>query len=294
MGWKIIEIENTQKLNLFLDNLVIFNNDNERITIPIIDIDVLLINNYKINISVQLINKLADNNVLLIICDNNYLPCSLVVPIIGNYNTIKILDNQLNWNHKWKSMIWKQIIKMKITNQKELISNMTENKIIENELNSFLSQIKDYDITNREGHASKIYWHTLFGINFKRFEDDYINKLLNYGYTILRGYFTRSIIKKGLDPRISIFHKSFHNYFSLSSDLMEPFRILIDIVVYKIYKIGEINFYEHKQLLIEIFNQKILVNDKYQFINNAIDMFVDCIVNQTELPTLNFNELFKI
>lgn len=71
MGWKIIEIENTQKLNLFLDNLVIFNNDNERITIPIIDIDVLLINNYKINISVQLINKLADNNVLLIICDNN-------------------------------------------------------------------------------------------------------------------------------------------------------------------------------------------------------------------------------
>lgn len=294
MGWKIIEIENTQKLNLFLDNLVIFNNDNERITIPIIDIDVLLINNYKINISVQLINKLADNNVLLIICDNNYLPCSLVVPIIGNYNTIKILDNQLNWNHKWKSMIWKQIIKMKITNQKELISNMTENKVIENELNSFLSQIKDYDITNREGHASKIYWHTLFGINFKRFEDDYINKLLNYGYTILRGYFTRSIIKKGLDPRISIFHKSFHNYFSLSSDLMEPFRILIDIVVYKIYKIGEINFYEHKQLLIEIFNQKILVNDKYQFINNAIDMFVDCIVNQTELPTLNFNELFKI
>ena len=294
MGWKIIEIENTQKLNLFLDNLVIFNNDNERITIPIIDIDVLLINNYKINISVQLINKLADNNVLLIICDNNYLPCSLVVPIIGNYNTIKILDNQLNWNHKWKSMIWKQIIKMKITNQKELISNMTENKIIENELNSFLSQIKDYDITNREGHASKIYWHTLFGINFKRFEDDYINKLLNYGYTILRGYFTRSIIKKGLDPRISIFHKSFHNYFSLSSDLMEPFRILIDIVVYKIYKIGEINFYEHKQLLIEIFNQKILVNDKYQFINNAIDMFIDCIVNQTELPTLNFNELFKI
>lgn len=183
---------------------------------------------------------------------------------------------------------------MKITNQKELISNMTENKVIENELNSFLSQIKDYDITNREGHASKIYWHTLFGINFKRFEDDYINKLLNYGYTILRGYFTRSIIKKGLDPRISIFHKSFHNYFSLSSDLMEPFRILIDIVVYKIYKIGEINFYEHKQLLIEIFNQKILVNDKYQFINNAIDMFVDCIVNQTELPTLNFNELFKI
>lgn len=294
MGWKIIEIENTQKLNLFLDNLVIFNNDNERITIPIIDIDVLLINNYKINISVQLINKLADNNVLLIICDNNYLPCSLVVPIIGNYNTIKILDNQLNWNHKWKSMIWKQIIKMKITNQKELIINMTENKVIENELNSFLSQIKDYDITNREGHASKIYWHTLFGINFKRFEDDYINKLLNYGYTILRGYFTRSIIKKGLDPRISIFHKSFHNYFSLSSDLMEPFRILIDIVVYKIYKIGEINFYEHKQLLIEIFNQKILVNDKYQFINNAIDMFVDCIVNQTELPTLNFDELFKI
>ena len=70
-------------MSLFLNNLVILQEDN-KITIPINDIDVLLINNYKINISVQLINALTESNILIIICNNNYLPQSFIVPIIGN------------------------------------------------------------------------------------------------------------------------------------------------------------------------------------------------------------------
>lgn len=292
MGWKIVEIENSQRLSLFLDNLVIFNSENEKIHIPIKNIDVLLINNFKCNLSVQLMNKLSESNILSIICDNNYLPCSLIVPIIGNYNTLKVLECQLNWNHKWKSKIWKDIIFKKISNQIELIKNINASNNSIDLLEQLKNNIKDYDVTNREGHASKIYWHNLFGLSFKRFDDDYVNKLLNYGYTILRGYFTRSIIKKGLDPRISIFHKSFHNYFALSSDLMEPFRIIVDNIVYKIYLTGEIDFYNHKQEILEFFNNKIEVNGKLYFINKSIDLFVDSIINQSKLPELNFNGIF--
>lgn len=294
MGWKIIEIENSQKLSLFLDNIVIFNNDNEKITIPLNDIDVILINNFKINISIQLINKISENNIVCIICDNSYIPSSLVIPIIGNFNTIKILDSQINWNHKWKSEVWKQIIQIKIDNQIYFLRNIIKNEQVAIDLDSLKSNIKPYDISNREGHASKIYWHSLFGTSFKRFEDDYINSLLNYGYTILRAYFTRSIIKKGLDPRISIFHRSYHNYFALSSDLMEPFRIIIDFVVYKIYLSNEKNFYNHKQELIEIFNEKVKIDNKLYYINKAIDLFVDAIVNQTKLPVIDFSAIIKL
>lgn len=94
MGWKIVEIEEGQQLNLFLENLVVLRN-NDRIIIPINDIDVLLINNPKLKITIQLLNRLSDNNVLTIICDNHYLPQSLCIPIIGNYNSLKIFEKQL-------------------------------------------------------------------------------------------------------------------------------------------------------------------------------------------------------
>lgn len=289
MGWKIIEIESGEQLNLFLNNLVIRVND-EKIIIPINDIDVLLINNYKIKVTINLLNELAENNVLTIICDKKCLPVSCVVPIIGNFNTIKVLDAQLNWSNIYKTNIWKQIVKQKIINQAQLISVLKNNEELSNKIISLINDIKGLDITNREGHASKIYWHGLFGIQFKRGEDDYCNSLLNYGYTILRSYFTRSIIKKGLDPRISFFHKSYHNYFSLASDLMEPFRILIDYEVYNLCSINEKNFYEHKQKLIECFNKKIFIDNKKHFVNNAIDLFVDAIVNQDlTLPSIELD-----
>lgn len=285
MGWKIVEIENGQSLNLFLDNIVI-TTEESKITLPLNDIDVLLINNYKLKITIQLINALSRNNILTIICNNDYLPESLIVPIIGNYNTIKVLDVQLQWNPIYKARVWKNIIKNKMENQAELLNSIFDENDISEKIIELTKEIKDYDISNREGHASKIYWHKLFGSNFKRFENDYCNMLLNYGYTILRSYMTRSIIKKGLDPRISFFHKSFHNYFSLSSDLMEPFRCFVDKEVFELIKDEEQCFFKHKEKLIKAFNNKILIDGKKQFINNAIDIFVDSIVNQGKISEI--------
>lgn len=286
MGWKIVEVENSENLNLFLDNLII-QTENSKIKIPLTDIDVLIINNYKLKITVQLINALSNNNILTIVCDNNYLPSSNILPIIGNHNTLKILEKQIQWSKSIKSIFWQKIIKNKIKNQIRFLNYLN---IDSSELEALYNDVKEYDVSNREGHASKIYWHLLFGKKFKRHEDDYINSLLNYGYTILRSYMTRSIIKKGLDPRISIFHKSFHNYFALSSDLMEQFRCIIDYIVYKIINSNEkILFYEAKSMIIENFNIKIWIKDKYQFVNNAIDVFIDSIVQSQEILEIKIN-----
>lgn len=285
MSWKIIEIEDASRINLFLDNIVIRKNET-KIVIPISDIDVLLLNNYKLNISVQLINALSRNCTLVITCDNKYLPQSYILPIIGNWNTLKVLDQQLNWDYSYKASVWETIVKQKILGQVDMLKNLVKSSNYKQLIN-LLKNLKEYDISNREGHASKIYWHSLFGINFTRHNDDYYNHLLNYGYTILRGYFVRSIIKKGLDPRISFFHKSFHNYFALASDLMEAFRVLIDYEVFRIYKTNDVDFYQHKEQLLKSFNKKILINDKQQFINNAIDIYVDAVVNQSKLPNIS-------
>lgn len=287
MGWKIVEIENGNYLKLFLDNLVIYQDDS-KITLPLKDIDVLLINNYKINLSVQLMNELTQNNILTILCDNKHKPQTFIFPVFGNYNTLKVFSNQLNWNHKYKSKLWENIINQKISNQALFVKYILNNENKYNQLESYRKQIKEYDITNREGHSSKVYWNLVYGKKFSRDDDSYINILLNYGYSILNGYISRSIIKKGLDPRISLFHKSFHNHFALSSDLIEPFRILVDIEVYKIHKTGEKDFKKHKEILINMFNKKIMFNDKLNFLNNVIDDFIDTIVNQNKFPKFDF------
>lgn len=290
MGWKIIEIENAQKLRLFLDNLIIYK-DNDKIIIPINDIDTLLIDNIQINLSIQLINKLADNNVNIIVCNDKHLPHTQLLPVIGNYNSLKVMNVQLQWNHQYKANLWQKIISQKIFNQIKLLNYFNLlNKELDFEMNQLIKDIKPFDISNREGHAAKIYWHNLFGLDFnRRDEENLINKYLNYGYAILRSYVSRSIVKKGLDPRISIFHKSFHNHFALASDLMEVFRAIIDYEVILIIKKGmdDIPWYISKQQLVECFNKKIIINNQEQFINNAIDLFIDAIVNQSELPSID-------
>ena len=287
MGWKIIDIESNSQVKLFLNNLIIFK-EFKKITIPLCDVDVVVFDNIKTTVTIKLINQLTKNNILTIICNEKHLPTSLIIPQIGNFNSLKILEKQINWNVKYKHLKWKEIITHKILNQVEILKHF-KLKFNNDFFNEILLEIKPFDISNREGHAAKVYWHTLYGKEFNRNEDNDINYMLNYGYSILYSYFSRSIIKKGLDPRISIFHKSFDNYFALSSDLMEEFRPLIDWYVYKVNQSKEkILIIDVKTNILKLFNKKCMVIDKKYFIPQAIDIYIDNLVNEREIPKVNF------
>ncbi|QHG89499.1 CRISPR-associated endonuclease Cas1 [Malacoplasma iowae] len=69
MGWKIVEVVTGEHLNFFLDNLIILK-ENNKISIPIKDIDVLIIDNQRTKITIRLITELSSNNILTIICDS--------------------------------------------------------------------------------------------------------------------------------------------------------------------------------------------------------------------------------
>jgi CRISPR/Cas system-associated endonuclease Cas1 len=53
-------------------------------------------------------------------------------------------------------------------------------------LRTYTKNILPNDITNREGHAAKVYFNTLFGMNFNRRDENIeTNQVLNYLYSIL-------------------------------------------------------------------------------------------------------------
>ena len=97
-------------------------------------------------------------------------------------------------------------------------------------LSHLASEVRSGDPENIEAQAANRYWPTIFGDpDFRRNPDlDDQNKLLNYGYAILRAIITRAICGVGLHPALGLFHHNKYNPYCLADDLMEPYRPLID------------------------------------------------------------------
>ena len=168
-----------------------------------------------------------------------------------------------------KEAVWTEIVTEKIRKQKELLEIMGKEEA--ELLSSYLKEIVWNDTTNREGHAAKVYFNALFGLDFTRTEDNNINAALNYGYSIILSTFTREIAANGYITQLGLFHDNMFNQFNLASDLMEPFRVLIDREV----KQMKLDSFEHdeKMQLVNVLNQEVSIDGRIQYVNNAIKIY---------------------
>jgi len=280
MGWKIIEIDDNCFLKIFLDNLVIIRNT--KIIIPISDIDLLMINNTMITLTINLLNQLAASGVCVVFCDNKHLPKSQLFGINVKKQSHKVFTKQLEWNAEFKELNWFYILKQKLLNQINLL------KIYDKKTNDWENNIDRKSICkdNTESQIANLFFHQLYGPEFNRDLEIEINYLLNYGYTILTSMVSRSIIKKGLNQHISFFHGSEYSQFPLSYDIVEPFRIVIDYFVKELFDKKHLQFKDLilkkdlKRCLLEYLSEfKIKVDGQYIFLTNSIDKYVDWIIN---------------
>ena len=77
------------------------------------NIDTVVFNNYKLYVTVQLLCKLSQNNVCIIVCEKNGLPELTASPITGNFSAFKQQELQLNFDTGNKKILWQLIIKRK-------------------------------------------------------------------------------------------------------------------------------------------------------------------------------------
>ena len=75
----------------------------------------------------------------------------------------------------------------------------------------------------------------------------------------------------GYITQLGLFHDNMFNQFNLASDLMEPFRPLVDHQVINM----EVDAFEHEQKmqLVNILNQEVMMDGKVQYVNNAIKIY---------------------
>ena len=111
----------------------------------------------------------------------------------------------------------------------------------------------------------------MFGKDFTRTSDCNINAALNYGYSIILSSFTREIVANGYITQIGLFHDNMFNQFNLASDLMEPFRPIVDELVFNM----ELHDFEksEKMELVNLLNKQVYINNRTEYINNAIKIY---------------------
>ncbi len=161
-------------------------------------------------------------------------------------------------------------------------------------LYSYLNELEFGDSTNREGHAAKVYFNALFGKDFTRTAENSINAALNYGYGIILSCFTREIVSNGYLTQIGLFHDNMFNQFNLASDLMEPFRPLVDRLV---IDLNPLKFdQEEKVAMIKVMEVEVEIAGRKELCSNAIKIYCRSIfdaLNDSDPAQIKFyrNEL---
>lgn len=288
MSWRTIVVSSNCKLDYQMNYLVV--RGKETIKIHIQEIAVLILESTAISLTTYLLNELIKNKVNIIFCDEKRNPASLLVPFYGSFDTSSKIRKQINFPKKIKLLVWTDIVKRKIYFQGKLLEDLKKEEAYH--VYKFLEEVELGDRTNREGHAAKVYFNALFGKDFSRNSDNSINASLNYGYALLLSLINREIVSNGYLTQLGLFHDNVHNPFNLSCDFMEPFRPLVDRIVY------DNNFQkfekEEKQVIVNMLNLEVKVDGRIEKVSNAIKIYVRSVfdvLNQSDSSFIKFYEL---
>lgn len=256
MSWRTVVISRNAKLDYQIGYLVIRSSDT--IKIHINEISILMIESTAVSMTAYLMNELIKHKVKIIFCDEKRNPSAELLPYYGSHDT-----------------------SIKIKKQTET-------------LQIYMKEIEFGDITNREGHAAKIYFRALFGNDFTRTDENPINAALNYGYSILLSAFNREIVSNGYLTQIGLCHDNMFNPFNLASDFMEPYRSLVDEKVW--FMKPEIFETEEKHEILSILNEEVVIGERREYVSNAIKIYAKSIfdaLNDRDISLIKFykNEL---
>jgi CRISPR-associated protein Cas1 len=251
------------RVRLKLDQLHITDTEKgtER-TVPLADVAVIMVAAQDMSVTAGALRRMAELNVLMIVCNEKFEPCALTLPYYRATNT-ELLRRQIEWKPEWKTQMWRQVISAKVRNQaanlahlkcphtvleeiarrcetgercdreptvaKPSLATMTASKRAE-----FLSDTPDAS----ESRAARHYWkHLLPRLSEWQQTDERrrtpgtregVNGMLDYGYAIVRTAVLRSLAAHGFIGAIGIAHTPKAGSFALADDLVEPLRPWID------------------------------------------------------------------
>lgn len=304
MAYKAVVIATPSKISLHRKNFLYSPFEGESVSVPIEDISVVVLETHQVSITNALLSKIAELNIVLFSCDEKHIPCGVFLPFHQHSRYALIAHLQTTWTQPFKKRIWQKIIIQKIQNQAHCLRYLNH-KNYKTIFNMSL-RVKSGDSTNVESSSAKMYFEYLFAPFNRRDEEDWRNKALNYGYSLIRGSIARSLVVYGLIPSFGLHHKNQLNAFNLADDIIEPFRAFVDVVVYEMYEDSFDDIYQRKQRFIkedknrlyELFSVEAKIDNHATTLLNCCDIVASSLANAIKtknsedilLPSLDVDE----
>ncbi len=202
-------------------------------TTPVDEAAVVVLSSRRVTCTVPVLDALVSAGCAVLICDEAMKPSGLMLPLAGHFQQTRRMIAQATAKVPLKKQIWRQIVVAKVRAQ---AANLLIHRGTDGGLNALAATVRSGDPMNIEAQAAQRYWPLLFNDpDFLRRRDaPDQNRMLNFGYAVLRAAVGRALVVSGLHPSLGVHHHGRTNPFCLADDLMEPYRPLIDGVVAEI------------------------------------------------------------
>ena len=242
-----------------------------------------------VNITGMAMCELKRQKIQVVFCDEKRNPYGELTGYYGCCNCSKKLKMQAAWNSDTASAVNTAIIAQKIENQALLLRKYGFDDRAEM-LEEYVAEIELDDVGNREGHAAKVYFNTLFGKEFNRDKDCFVNAALNYGYSIVLSDINRAVVACGRSTQIGINHRNEFNEFNFSCDLIEPLRVIVDEYV---FNQGAREFdKDYKFALVGLLNKRVKLDREYS-LHDAIGVYVKNVTDSLDKSRSDTLLLYK-
>ena len=268
-------IDSPCKLSVSNNYLIVRNDDVRKIHLS--EVYCLMIACPAVNITGIALYELTRNKIKVVFCDEKRDPYGELIGYYGSHNCAKQLRKQLGWSGAAMGFVGTEIVTQKIRNQAAVLRKYGFDERA-SMLDGYAAEVVHGDTANREGHAAKVYFNTLFGMSFTREKDCNVNSALNYGYAVLLSCINREVVACGRLTQLGLTHRNEFNEFNLSCDLIEPFRVLVDEDVFlnRDKPFGK----ERKFELVGLLNKRVVYGKEF-CLNDAVGSYVrnvfDCL-----------------
>lgn len=274
MAFRHIVIESPSKLS-YKGGYMVVRKEDDVAKVLVSDISSIVLQTNRVYISAYLLSELSKAKVTLVYSDEKCNPVGQCLPLYGAHNTSKRIAEQMEWSEPAKKRVWQRVVRDKISHQSQVLDARAREEAGER-LRAQVPEVRSGDTTNREAAAARLYFRELFGDGFNRDDDTPVNAALNYGYAILLSTVNREIVSRGYLTQMGICHRNEYNQFNLSCDLMEPFRPIVDRLVFDNVE-GDFTK-DTKRLLVDMLNQAVPYRGGMYRVGSVVSLYVqDCL-----------------
>lgn len=230
MAWRGLHISKPSRLSLG-DNQIIVAQDDGDVRLALEDIAWIVLDTSHATLTSTLITACMGAGVVIVTTDDKHTPSGIVLPFHQHFRQGEIAQSQVAMGAPLKKRLWQFVVRMKIQNQAAALDTLGRSGA--DALREMARHVGSGDPDNVEARAAREYWSKLW-LEFRREDDDdKRNKLLNYGYAVVRSGVARALVASGLLPAFGLMHASATNAFNLADDIVEPFRPFVDVLAWK-------------------------------------------------------------